>query len=83
MDCVLRLWLRCFIGIASELQLLPILLPIWYRMRKLRGLPHFDIRRDILFPMNLNPILIEHQGLDVGSFWIIRGFLRAEIMILR
>ncbi len=35
------------------------------------------------FFLNLNQIIVEHQGLNVGSFRIIRGFLGAQIMILR
>ena len=32
--------------------------------------------------MNLDPVLIEHQSLDVGSFWIIRGFLGTQVLVL-
>ncbi len=52
-------------------------------MRELRNLSHLDVCRDLLFSMNLNPVLVEHQGLDMGSFWIIRGFLGTQIVILR
>ncbi len=60
LKCKLRPRLRCIIGSTGKPQLLPALLPIWYYMRKLRGLPHFDICRDFFFSMNLNPILIKH-----------------------
>ena len=79
----LRTWSRCILGFADTLQMLPILLPMRDRMRELRNLSHFYVRRDIRFSLNLNPVLIEHQSLDVGSFRIIRGFLGAQIVILR
>ena len=39
--------LRSIFGSLGELQLLPELLPIRYRMRKLRNLPYLYIRRNI------------------------------------
>ncbi len=75
--------LRCVLGSSGELQLLPALLPIQYRMRKLCNLLYLDICRNIFFPLDLNPILIEDYCLDFGSSGIISGFFRTEIMMLR
>ena len=79
----LRCWLRCILGFTGTLQLLCVLLPIPYRMRELHNLSRLYVLRDIPFSLNLNPVLIEHQGLNMGSSWIIRGFLGAQIMTLR
>ncbi len=67
----------------STLCLLSVLLPIRHHMRKLRDLFHLGVRRDLLFSINLNPVIVEHQSLDVGSIWIIRGFLGTQVLVLR
>ncbi len=79
----LRSWLRSVFGSFFELQLLPELLPIRYRMRKLRNLPDLYVRRNIHVTHYLNPIGVKRYCFDFSSSGIIGRFLRTKIMVLR
>ncbi len=78
----LRSRLRRVCSSFFELQLLPELLPIRYRTRKLRNLPYFNARRHIKFSYYLNPIGIERYRFELGSPGIIGRFLGTKIMVL-
>ncbi len=55
--------LRSIFSSLGELQLLPELLPIRYRMRKLCNLPNLYVRRNIRITYYLNPIGVKRYCL--------------------